>query len=216
MLRATLSFLCRAPIRALRPILSESILARGTYRPHIVAPESWEKEYRSGSWSHLSDLRELGRYSAIVGYFSFLKPRGSVLDVGCGEGILQQKLAPFCYRRYLGIDISETAIATAMKRANDRATFLCADITTFTPSQKFDLIVFNEILYYFAEPRAIIERLAPSLEPDGLMIASIWTGLPGSRRALKIWRMIDAIAEIIDSTTVSNREVWTIKVFRPK
>ena len=47
------------------------------------------------------------------------------------------------------------------------------------------------------------------------MIASIWTSPLGRRKALKIWRMIDAVAEIIDSTTAANREMWTIKVFRP-
>ncbi len=47
------------------------------------------------------------------------------------------------------------------------------------------------------------------------MIASIWSSPRGRRKASQIWRMIDTIAETLDSTTAANRETWTIKVFRP-
>jgi 2-polyprenyl-3-methyl-5-hydroxy-6-metoxy-1,4-benzoquinol methylase len=215
LLSSPLGFLRQTVFRAIQPILPESILARGAYRPPIVPPEYWDNEYRSGSMSNLSELRDLGRYNMIVGYFNFFHPGGTVLDVGCGEGILQQKLKPFAYRYYVGIDISEIAIASAMTHADDRSTFIRADLTTFASSQKFDLIVFNEILYYLADPLSVIERFSRSLEPDGLMVASIWADPQGSRRALKVWRMIDSVAKVVDSTTVSNRDTWTIKVFQP-
>lgn len=74
--------------------------------------------------------------------------------------------------------------------------------------------MFNEMLYYCSDPAAIIRRLACCLEPDGVMIASICI-TPVRRKALQIWRMIEAIGEVLDSTTVVNREMWTVKVFQP-
>ena len=56
--------------------------------------------------------------------------------------------------------------------------------------------------------------LQDSLEPGGVMIASIYTARV-RRNALQIWRMIEDIGEVIDSTTMVNRETWTVKVFQP-
>ena len=47
------------------------------------------------------------------------------------------------------------------------------------------------------------------------MIASIWCSPLHRRKALQIWRMVDAIAECLDSTSIANGEAWTVKVFRP-
>jgi 2-polyprenyl-3-methyl-5-hydroxy-6-metoxy-1,4-benzoquinol methylase len=214
-LRAGTALVRHAVTRVVTSLIPASMLARGTYRRDAVLPQSWEDEYGSGKWSYMNGLHELGRYSIIVGYCGFFKADGAILDVGCGEGILQQKLAPTGYRRYLGIDLSEVALAKAMFRADQRTEFQLGNIESFTPEGKFDIIIFNEILYYCSNPTAVIRRLACCLEPDGVMIASIWTSPRGRRKALQIWRMLDAIAEVMDSTTAANRETWTIKVFRP-
>jgi 2-polyprenyl-3-methyl-5-hydroxy-6-metoxy-1,4-benzoquinol methylase len=195
-------------------LVPDSLLTLGAYRAEPV--RDWENEYKGGRWSYMEGVQEVARYSVIVGYYGCFKPGGTILDVGCGEGILQQKLAALRYRRYLGIDISANAIAKASTHADYRTEFRHTDAQTFVADQKFDAIIFNEVLYYFSDPVGIVRRLADSLEPNGIMIASIWTSPLGRRRALQIWRLIDSIAEIIDSTTAANREVWTIKVFQPK
>jgi 2-polyprenyl-3-methyl-5-hydroxy-6-metoxy-1,4-benzoquinol methylase len=212
--RALSNLIRHVAIRVVAPITPDSILVRGAYHAQAVAPKIWDDEYGSGRWSYLKGLGELGRYSIIVGYCGFFKPGGTVLDVGCGEGILQQRLALSGYRRYLGTDLSEAALAKAMHRVDARTEFRLGNIEAFTPEGKFDIIVFNEMLYYCADPAAVIRQLSCCLEPDGVMIASIYTA-PVRRRALQIWRMIEDIGEIIDSITVVNQEAWTIKVFQP-
>ena len=134
----------------------------------------------------MNGLHELGRYSIIVGFCGFFKAHGAILDVACGEGMLQQKLAPMGYRRYLGIDLSEVALAKAMFRADEQTEFQLGNIESFTPEGKFDTIIFNEISITVPTPVAAIRRLACCLEPDRVMIASIWTSPPGRRKALQI------------------------------
>lgn len=81
--------------------------------------ESWEKEYKSGRWDIFQTSKELPRYSIIVGYYDYyLQKKGKILDVGCGDGTLQQKFPPDSYTSYMGIDIS----AEAINRAEEKKT----------------------------------------------------------------------------------------------
>ncbi|HEY2662863.1 MAG TPA: hypothetical protein VGI47_00885 [Candidatus Binataceae bacterium] len=91
-------FLRQAAIRAAVSVVPDSLLVLGQYRPYAVLPQDWEKEYASGQWSYMKGVDDLARYSLIVGYYDFFKAGGSILDLGCGEGILQQKLAGCGYR----------------------------------------------------------------------------------------------------------------------
>jgi hypothetical protein len=98
----------------LRAAIPEAIRARlRPYRKPDISQEQWEQEYREGCWSYLQNARELAHYSMIIGYYTHYRPGGSLLDVGCGEGVLQRRLRALGYARYLGIDSSEEAIARA-------------------------------------------------------------------------------------------------------
>ena len=61
----------------------------------------------------LKEIGELAHYSAIVGYCYYLNKSGTILDIGCGEGILQERLRSLNYSRYVGVDISAKAIRRA-------------------------------------------------------------------------------------------------------
>src|SRR3972149_11693837 len=81
------------------------------YRPIRVSNQFWEKRYKDGAWDRLRKSEELARYSLIVGYTHFFVKGGSILDVGCGEGILYEKLGKGYYSRYFGMDVSTVAIS---------------------------------------------------------------------------------------------------------
>jgi 2-polyprenyl-3-methyl-5-hydroxy-6-metoxy-1,4-benzoquinol methylase len=170
----------------------------------------WERDYASGRWSYLAGLDELAHYSVIVGYYAFLKPGGSVLDVGCGEGILQSRLAPHGYRRYLGIDFAANAINEVSTRRGPASDFQVADAATFTTDQTFDVIIFNESLYYFRDPLSVVEQYRAFLASDGVFIVSMVI----ARNHIPIWNAISGVLEVVDETTVFNRSAlgWTVKV----
>src|SRR2546423_12002448 len=109
-------------------------------------------------------LDELARYAVIAGYLRHLKPGGSVLDVGCGEGLLADHLRPFGYARYLGVDLSETAVRQAAGRVDERTAFTAADAESYVPAGRWDAIVLNESVYYFRDPLGTVRRYERLLE----------------------------------------------------
>ena len=174
-----------------------------------VDKELWESQYRSGGWQFMRGLDELARYSVIAGQLHYLKPGGSVLDVGCGEGLLADQLRPFGYSRYLGIDVSEAAVQQAASRVDERTSFAAADAESYTPSARWDSVVFNESVYYFHDPLGTVQRYETFLEDGGLFVVSTFR----SRRADVIVRRLLARYRLLAETAVSNRKgTWVVRV----
>lgn len=174
---------------------------------------AWDAQYAQGEWDHLAGLSELAHYAVIVGYGTFLKPGGSVLDVGCGEGVLHTRWLPHGYSRYVGLDISEVAVQKLADRTDDRTEFLAADADTHTPDGRFDVIVFNESLYYLNDPMASLARYATALNPDGVIIVSMFQG---SRRSRAIVGAVRREHHVVDSTrTTQGATSWDCVVIRP-
>ena len=100
------------PARAARRWLSRVL----PYRKMAGGRERLDVQYARGSWDYLRSLDELARFSVLAGYCHYLKPNGRILEIGCGEGILQERLDPARYARYVGVDISEEAVRRAQAR----------------------------------------------------------------------------------------------------
>jgi 2-polyprenyl-3-methyl-5-hydroxy-6-metoxy-1,4-benzoquinol methylase len=179
-----------------------------SYRALNTAKDQWDSQYGAGHWEGLRRVGEIPRYSVIAGYCRHFKPSGSILDVGCGEGLLQTTLHE--YSRYLGIDLSDEAIRLASKRRDDITLFVQGDATSCHVDGLFDVVVFNECLYYFKDPMSVMSRYHRVLKAGGLLIVSNYvTGLDRL-----IWHMIDAEYSAIASVKVVNDEriSWNVKV----
>jgi SAM-dependent methyltransferase len=178
-----------------------------------VPREDWEKQYDSGRWEFLQHVEQLGRHSVLAGYLHRLKPAASVLDVGCGGGAFFHCYRPYGYTRYVGVDISSTALAPLGPHGNEATVFVCADAERYTPAGTFDAILFNEALYYFRDPLGTVARYASALDPDGIVMVSTFTASP---RAMAIRRLLGARYGVIDETRVSHGpKSWICTVLRP-
>jgi 2-polyprenyl-6-hydroxyphenyl methylase/3-demethylubiquinone-9 3-methyltransferase len=172
--------------------------------------DQWEVQYAAGEWERLRKVDELPRYSAIAGYVSYYAGCARVLDVGCGEGILQEVLGRSRYRRYLGIDLAQDAILKASRKQDDGTTFEHADAASYTPHDDFDIVVFNEILYYFDAPLDLIARYAQQLTKGGLTIVSMVV----DRRSLRIWKMLDrSLVPEAEVLVANGTATWVVKVY---
>jgi SAM-dependent methyltransferase len=149
---------------------------RRDWEQHSV--DEWNRQYTSSTWRYLSGLEQTPRYAVIEAWRRRLKPSGSVLDLGCGEGVLFEQIAAGEAVDYTGVDLAQVAIDAAAHKIRDaaRERFVCADLATFEPpaGSAFDVIVFNEVLYYLADPVAVVRRYRRVLAAGGLVIVSVF------------------------------------------
>jgi 2-polyprenyl-3-methyl-5-hydroxy-6-metoxy-1,4-benzoquinol methylase len=176
----------------------------------VQSAQTWERQYAAGRWDFLAELPELARFSILAGYICQLKPGGAVLDTGCGQGVLLNRLPGSCYSRYVGIDVSASAISVAQRQQREHSTFLAADCEEYAPAGQFDVIVFNEVLCCLRDPLCTVERYARSLNPGGLVLVSLCTAARGS--ATILWRLKHAFATVDEVRVVhSGRKVsWVV------
>jgi 2-polyprenyl-3-methyl-5-hydroxy-6-metoxy-1,4-benzoquinol methylase len=83
--------------------------------------------------------------------------RGDVLDVGCGDGLLAQRLAPVS-RSVTGIDPDAAALGRATERlaSQKHVTVTQADFQAYQPgSRRFDLITFVASLHHMDLRRSL-------------------------------------------------------------
>jgi 2-polyprenyl-3-methyl-5-hydroxy-6-metoxy-1,4-benzoquinol methylase len=173
----------------------------------LQSAQTWEAQYAAGRWDYLAELSELARFSVLAGYIWHLKPGGAVLDIGCGQGVLLRRLPVSCYSRYVGIDLSGSAISVAQEHANERSTFLVADCEEYSPAEQFDVIVFNEVLFCLRDPLGTVERYARSLNPGGLLLVSMCTAArataPILRRLKRAYATVDEVRVVHSGRKVS-------------
>ena len=182
---------------------------RGT-RWKAKTPEVWEAEFRAGDWEFLQNLDELAHQSVLVGYYAELKPGGKTLDVGCGYGTLAKKLVAHGCIQYTGIDIAETAIERARRSGSPYSEFTVAPAEQYAPTHLYDVIVFNECLGYFQDPIAVLRHYSQFLEPEGVILISMWENEANKM----IWKRITACVSEVDRVRIENAKgtAWNVAV----
>jgi len=195
----------------------QSLVDRGRRSDGLLqSAQTWEAQYAAGKWDFLADLSELSRFSILAGYICHLKPGAAVLDTGCGQGALLRRLPSDAYSRYVGIDLSASAISVATKQQNERSTFLATDCENYSPEERFDVIVFNEVLCCLRDPLQTVERYVRSLNCGGLVLVSLCSAARGS--ATILWRLRRAYATVDEVRLVhrGRKVAWVCTALRPR
>ena len=140
-------------------------------------------------------------------------PYGRVLDVGCGEGLLTRRLAPFA-TQVTGVDSSAETVARARAGAtDDRLTYVCGDVLTTALDGPYDLVTCFAVLHHL-DFRAGLVRLRELTAPGGtLLVVGLalpsdlgdWTmgalALPAARLARRRREEWDPAVPTTDATT---------------
>lgn len=97
----------------------------------------------------------------------YVSKSASILEIGCGEGILLESIRNKGFSNIEGIEPSFTAAARASKRG------LLVHNTYFEPSiynQKYDLVVMSHVLEHIENPIMFLGLINTILNPAGLLL----------------------------------------------
>ncbi|MBN1696500.1 MAG: class I SAM-dependent methyltransferase [Spirochaetales bacterium] len=185
--------------------------------------DDWNNQYQSKKWDYLKELYELPRYGILCSYMKYFNRKIKLLDVGCGEG----KILEFCRHdlidRYYGVDISRVAL-DKIEAVTPHDKFICSTIEEFVTDEKFDIILFNEILYYTINPENNLKRYKDFLAEKGLFIISMHKKsdpFAYNNRCIRgVWKTMKTLGwNIIDEVTLYNTSrklQWKICLVEPK
>ncbi len=97
------------------------------------------------------------------------KPGERILDLGCGDGALTQKLAAMGVQ-VVGVDASAEQIAAAQRLGLDARV---ADAQDLRLPPAFDAVFSNAALHWMKNPDAVIVGVARALRPGGRFVAEM-------------------------------------------
>ncbi len=193
------------------------ILSKVARLTHPAPARDWEHEYADGAWSLLSGLDEMSRYWIATGYCSLIR-NPSILDVGCGPGLLEQKLRLLPYGSYTGTDISPSALREARRQMPPESRLICSDFNQIAVAATFDRIVFMESMEPQLPVIDILRKHVPLLGPDGRIVLSLFDGKSGIATG-DLWKAIAAQFRIEDATHLHNLpsgKRWTVGLLAPR
>jgi SAM-dependent methyltransferase len=93
-------------------------------------------------------------------------PRGSLLDVGCGEGYFLQEARARGWRSLCGLDVSEAAVRLTSRSINAVQASLAA--APF-PDRTFDVVTMFDSVEHVMTPMADLSEAARILKPGGVI-----------------------------------------------
>ncbi len=200
--------------------------ARGfllSHGPVKVKKALWNMEFSGGKWNFIDDTSG----DCVYQHLEKHARGGDILDLGCGPGNTANELAENAYRTYVGVDISESALAKGQERTNkngraEKNSFACSDFLNYMPTREFDVILFRESLYHvpYGQVLELLGKYSKHLKSSGVFIVrlylgDVWTG----KIKFRVKRKIDLINrefEIVEACQYDTPGSPTILVFRPE
>jgi SAM-dependent methyltransferase len=199
--------------------------ARGfiaSYGPSSIKKRVWDKEFSGSKWNFINNTAG----DCVYPYLEKYAHNGNILDLGCGPGNTANELAADVYHTYVGVDISEAALAKAVRRTkdNDRAgknSFVNCDFLDYEPKAEFDIILFRESMYHipYGQVLRILKKFSKHLKSSGVFIVRLYAG---DHRPAVIKPRVTAKLDLIkrEFTIVESRQfdlpaLPNVLVFRP-
>lgn len=111
-----------------------------------------------------------GKYSVHTMCVELTGKDKKVLEVGCATGYISKNLKKNgCY--VVGIEIDKNAAEVAKRYCDEVIT---GDIETLElPSDKFDVILFMDVLEHLKDPESVLKKVMNNLKEDGIVIVSV-------------------------------------------
>ena len=125
---------------------------------------------------------------------AFLNQENTVLEIGCGTGIVTMQLAD-CVKEITAIDSSREMLLRAEQKARElgkqNISFHCGTLKDRKfPAKSFDVVTAYNVLLYMENQEEVLEQIYEVLKPGGLFVsATDCLGRSLSKEAIKkFWK----------------------------
>jgi SAM-dependent methyltransferase len=193
-----------------------------SYGPSGIKKRFWDREFSGTKWDFIDNT--VG--DCVYPYLEKYANHGNILDLGCGPGNTANELAEDVYQKYIGVDISEAALAKAVKRTQEsgragKNSFVNSDFLEYSPAQEFDVILFRESMYHipYGQVLPILKKFSTHLKNTGVFIVRLYAGdhRPGVIKT-RVTAKLDLIKRefnILESRQFDLPALPNVLVFRP-
>jgi len=195
-----------------------------SYGPTHIKRFFWDKEYSEEKWAFAYNTVGDCVYNHLERYTS----NRAILDIGCGSGNTATEMAPN-YQSYLGVDISEAALAKARKRSEecgrgDKNRFECGDFLFYIPKGQYGVILFRESMYHvpLGKVKATLDRYSVYLKDGGVFVVRLYAS-SGDRpdgkdkyRPAAMLSIMESEFDVLEKARYHVPGQPTVMVFRPK
>jgi SAM-dependent methyltransferase len=181
---------------------------------NIERHHHWENVYQSKGERDVSWFQENPEISLDLIRATGVNVDSSIIDIGSGASRLVDALLDKGFAAITVLDLSEKALATAKARLGPRGAsvkWIAADVTTWEPSQAYDVWHDRAAFHFLTEPRdraAYVERVLRAVRPGGHLIIGTFardgpercSGLPVVRHdAASLVKILGPSCELIES-----------------
>ncbi len=184
-------------------LVSECAEIRGQYMSQT--PESWDADWKAGNWDYMDKVAVERAKMAVIGGVliqSYAPSDARVLDVGCGEGPLSDFLNEQQKPKYVGVDVAKAAITSAKNLRGSPRKFVVSTAHEFAPKNKFDVIVFSDMLYYVDYVK-VIKQYMSYLNPKGVIIIAIYHQNSNQQDTTsKIFKFAQSVLNVVDDMDI--------------
>ena len=125
---------------------------------------------KADEWDKINESAKLGA-NKIAHIFSEYITNKSILDVGCGTGVLIEFLQKLKAKDITGIDISKKMIEIAANK-HKNCEFICNNILDWKTPKKFDTIIMYNCYPHLDNKLGLVEKIYKLLNPDGVFIVA--------------------------------------------
>ncbi len=139
-----------------------------------------------------------------------VQDREIILDMGCGNGIMMERLASACDCHLIGTDISEDALSMAKRRLTRvNAELICCPVEEMPfETASIDKVLTVNTMYFWDDLSAGFAEIARVLKPGGAFISAHYTkrSLEAFSHARSVYRK-HAEADVISAARTAGFDV---------
>lgn len=133
---------------------------------------NWEQDYADGRFDFLDEPHEQLRHAVISCLVSRHAP-GEVVDLGCGRGQQLAWLRREDVTRYVGVDVSPTALGRVPQSPIPTETVVSSIEDYHAPAREIGAIICAEALYFLEDPVGPLLRIAREASSARAIIVSL-------------------------------------------